>query len=154
MKKNILLIIFLVFLMVMNGVLLFLVIKKPSQRQRPPREFISEQLNFNETQTASFLEFDREHHRRMREINFELNDLKQMLFSELGNSSLGDEQLDSITEEIGTLTKAREIEVFRYFSEVEKICNDKQKQKLKRIVSGALRHGPPGDRPPGGPPPR
>lgn len=155
MKKNILLIILFVFLMVMNGVLLFLVVKKPTQRQRPPREFISKQLDFNNEQTDRFMELDREHHRKMRRIDDELHELKNMLFSQLGNTDFTDEELDALTQSIGELTKARETEVFRYFGQIEKICNETQKQKLKRILSGALRPRPPGDRPPpGGPPPR
>ena len=155
MKKNILLIVLFVFLMVMNGVLLFLVVEKPAQRQRPPRKFISSQLDFNDEQTDRFMELDQEHHRKMRRIDDELHELKNMLFSQLGNADLSDEELDSLTQSIGELTKARETEVFRYFGQIEKICNETQKRKLKRIVSGALRPRPPGNGPPpGGPPPR
>ena len=156
MKKNVLLIVFLGFLMVMNGVLLYLVVKKPNQKQRPPREFISSRLDFNEEQTESFMELDREHHRKMRGIDNELRELKEILFSNLGGTELSDEELDSLAKKIGKLSTAREMEVFRYFRQIEENCDAKQKQKLKRIVSGALRPGPPGDRPPspGGPPPR
>ena len=71
--------------MVMNGVLLFLVVKKPTQRQRPPREFISNQLDFNDGQTDRFMELDREHHRKMRRIDDELHELKNMLFYDVNN---------------------------------------------------------------------
>ncbi|MEM9076985.1 MAG: hypothetical protein AAGC43_08095 [Bacteroidota bacterium] len=155
MKKNIVLIVFLGFLMVMNGVLLFLVVKKPNQRHGPPREFISNQLDFNEVQTERFMELDREHHRKMRGFDNELRDRKEVLFSHLGDTDFSDKELDSLTKRISELSKAREMEVFRYFRQIEEICDTKQKQKLQRIVSGALRPGPPGDRPPpGGPPPR
>lgn len=141
--------------MVMNGVLLFLVVKKPNKRQRPPRDFISTQLDFNDEQTARFMELDRKHHRKMRGIDNELRELKEILFSHLGDTDLAENALDSLTQRVGELSKAREMEVFSYFGQIEKMCDAKQKQKLQRIVSGALRPGPPGDRPPpGGPPPR
>ena len=155
MKKNLLLTIFLVFLMVMNGVLLYLFIVKPEGNNRPPRKFIAEQLNLDDNQLLKFRVIDKEHHQKMREMEMESRELKGLLFSNLDNPDFTDEELDSIANLIGNLAYNREKEVFYYFNELESICNAKQKMKLQQIVSGALRpglgagHGPNQ----GGPPP-
>ncbi len=154
MKKNVLLTILLLFLMVMNGILLFMVVNEPEKRHGPPRNFIADHLDFNEEQMAKFMEFDEDHHRRMRRIDDRFRRSKEMLFSKLG-SDVSQKELDSLTELMGVLSQEREVEVFRYFNTIGKICDDKQKRKLKEIVSGALGRGRPGGRPPhDGPPPR
>ncbi len=153
MKKNIVLMVLLGFLIVMNGILLFLVVKKPDRKHRPPKEFITERLNFNEDQIIKFGTIDEAHHRKMRTIDGESRKLKEILFSDVGNDAI---KIDSIAGLIGSLAKERELEVHDYFEKIEKICDDKQKLKLRRIVAGALKPRPPGGGPPhdGPPPPR
>ncbi len=154
MKKSVLLIVLLFFLMVMNGVLLYLIVQKPDRKQRPPIEFIAEQLEFNSEQREIFSGFLEEHRHKMRRMDGELRNLKQQLFSGLGEEDQTKRTLDSIADRISRLSKARELEVYDHFNRIHEICNEEQKQKLKKIVSGALRHGPPGERPrPQGPPP-
>ncbi|SHG85720.1 hypothetical protein [Flagellimonas flava] len=150
MKKNILLTVLLVFLMVMNAVLLFLILDKPDEKRRPPRKFITAELGFSEAQQIEFAEIDREHHRAMRRLDRHSRDLKELLFSKLDDTSFHQNELDSITGLIGQLSEDREREVFSYFRKVSKICNEKQKLKLERMLFGALKHGP---RPEGPPPP-
>jgi len=155
MKKNLLLTIFLVFLMVMNGVLLYLFIVKPEGNNRPPRKFIAEQLNLDDNQLLKFRVIDKGHHQKMREMEMESRELKGLLFSNLDNPAFTEKKLDSITILISDLAQNKEKEVFSYFKELEKLCNAKQKMKLQQIVSGALRPGlSAGPRPnQGGPPP-
>ena len=148
MKKNALLTILLVFLMVMNAVLVYLIWNKPDKRMRPPRNFITNQLDFDPGQESEFLEIDRIHHLKMRRIDDQSRDLKEILFSSMGDAAFTDAKLDSITNLIGTLSQAREKEVFSYFRQIESICNEEQKITLQGIVRNALRHGP---RPPGPP---
>ncbi|WP_136466429.1 hypothetical protein [Flagellimonas onchidii] len=150
MKKNLLLTILLVFLMVMNGVLLFLVLNKPDKRKGPPRMFISGQLGFDKGQQSEFLEIDRIHHLKMREISNRSRDLKEYLFSRIGDTNFTEQKLDSITNLIGRLSADKENEVFSYFKRIESICNKDQKIKLGIIVQQALKRGP---KPHGPPPP-
>ncbi|MDT0605449.1 hypothetical protein [Croceitalea rosinachiae] len=149
MKKNLLLTILLIFLMVMNGVLLYLVLNKTERKNRPPKVFITQQLGFNDNQLADFRSIDEEHHRKMRALEDNSRDLKELLFSNLDNTNFTTNELDSITNLIGQLSIDKEQEVFNYFKALENICTDKQKIKLKNIVTGALRRNPQrGDPPP------
>lgn len=155
MKKNLLLAILLIFLMVMNGVLLFLMLNKPEKRKGPPGTFISNQLGFDPGQQAEFLEIDRIHHFKMREISNRFRDLKEHLFTRMGDADFTEEKVDSISNLIGELSAAKEKEIFSYFRQIEDICNKDQKLKLENIVHQALRRGPgpgPGQGPPGPPP--
>ncbi len=155
MKKNILLAILLIFLMVMNGVLLFLLLNKPEKRKGPPGTFISSQLGFDLGQQSDFLEIDRIHHLKMREIGNRSRNLKEYLFANMDDVDFTDKKLDSITDLIGKLGAEKEREVFSYFKQIESICNKEQKLKLESILQQALRRGPgpgPGHGPPGPPP--
>ena len=149
MKKNVLLAILLLFLMVMNGILLYLVLNKPERRERPPRNFIAQQLDLDENQLEEFNRIERTHHREMRRIDGRFRDLKEMLFMNLNNRQFTEKELDSVTQLIGKLSIDREKEVFLYFKALEGICTEKQKIQLENIVSGALK--PNFER--GGPPP-
>lgn len=156
MKKNVLLTVLMVFLMVMNGLLLYLVLRKSDRKPRPPKAFIAHELGFDERQMTKFMKFDEEHHQKMRAIDGQIRELKEILFSYLADEKAARNKIDSIGDRIGMLSKERELEVFGYFSSIEEICNESQKRRLKRIVTGALRPGPPGGRPPHDrpPPPR
>ncbi|MBS9464268.1 hypothetical protein KIM67_17725 [Flagellimonas sp. 389] len=146
MKNNTAITILLIFLVVMNGILLFLVLKKPERQKRPPRSFISHQLGFDEIQQQKFNKIDSEHQSRMRGMDGRSKDLKKYLFLGLGDSTFTDKKLDSVSILIGALSKEKEIEIFNYFKEIKKVCNEGQQSKLEAILSKALQHGP--NRPP------
>lgn len=152
MKKNILLIILLLFLVLMNGILLFLVLKKPNREHRQPKDIIVKELAFNENQLVKFQEFNDKHHYKMSEIEAESRDLKKYLFSNVGNVNLTQDKLDSITILIAKLGVEKEKEIFSFFQKIETISNSEQKIKLKKIVKGALKGGRERNGPP--PPPR
>jgi len=150
MKKNIIVYILLGFLMVMNAVLLFIVVKEPEKRMRPPREFIYDRLNFREEQVDQFLEIDAAHRNKMKSIDGETRRLKETLFSNLEREN---EKVDSIASRIGSLSKERELELHSYFKQIEDICDQKQRKQLEHMLRGAVRPKPPGHGPHDGPPP-
>ncbi len=156
MKRNVLLFVLLIFLMVMNGVLLYLVMQKPDRKIQPPKSFISERLDFNKEQLTEFSKYEREHRQKMRYIEERSRELKEILFSNIGSEESKEMKIDSIGALIGTLEKEREIEVFDHFRQIESICDEDQKQQLKRILNGAFGPRRPDGRPPndGPPPPR
>lgn len=142
MGRNILLTVFLLFLMIMNGVLLYLVLKKPNERRRPPRELIANQLNFNEIQTQEFQKIEREHHRKMRSIDGGIRASRDYLFSNISNSGFSEQKRDSVIQVIANFQMEKEKELFTNFKQIENLCNEEQKMKLEMIVSKALRRGP------------
>ena len=144
-----------VFLMVMNGVLLYLVIRPAEEKNRPARTFISDQLEFSAAQMEEFQLLEEAHHQKMRQIDRRLRELKEMLFEHLSTADRSSPEIDSIGKRIGALATERELEIFAHFSNIRDLCDERQKRRLNEIVKGALRPGPPRHRPPphGGPPP-
>ncbi|MEM6892834.1 MAG: Spy/CpxP family protein refolding chaperone [Bacteroidota bacterium] len=153
MRKNTIILIALVFLIIMNGILLYLVVQKPERPRRQPREFLAKELALNPQQLEQYEILEKDHHRQMRALDDRFKRLKGDLFRKLGEPS-DEKMVDSLTRLIGQLSQERELELFHHFSDIERICTPEQKEKLKQLVAGALHpkgppHGPsPHDRPP------
>ncbi|QXP68104.1 Spy/CpxP family protein refolding chaperone [Polaribacter sp. AHE13PA] len=161
--KSKLLPILLILLLLLNGVLIFMMVKKPHENQRinPTRNFLTEQLSFTETQKASFKTLDVAHRQVMRGLEDQLKDQKDILFDSFNKK---DFKIDSLTTKIGLLQAKKDAEVFSFFKQVREICTADQVQKFDKIIKEAIRGGdrmPPNDGnmpPPGNermpPPPR
>jgi len=77
------------------------------------------------------------------ELDQEEKKLKDKLFSKISESKVNPLEIDSISSLIGENRKNKDLEVFNHFREIQEICNDNQKEKLKRIVMDALHKGAP-----------
>ncbi|GAA3654236.1 Spy/CpxP family protein refolding chaperone [Flavivirga jejuensis] len=153
MKKNVLLYILLVFLIVVNGFFLFNYIgnsDKIDNKERPkgPANFIVKQLNFDDEQMQQFEEINKKHHQQMRRISDNNKKLKDALFNRISDISLKENTVDSITTLIGEKEKEKGEVIFYHFKSIQALCNDKQKKKFKRIINDALHKG---DKPEGRP---
>lgn len=174
MKKNIILYVLLIFLVIVNGFFLYNSIGQPDARgengRQDPMSFIVKQLNFDDVQLEKMDLINEKHHSKMKRISDDLRDLKDSLFTKLSDKELNDETVDSITSLIGEKQKEREKEVFYHFKSIQDICSEKQIKKFETIIKDALRkgdddgqmsrrpEGPNGERPPNReghqPPPR
>ena len=128
----------LVLLILLNGVLIFMLIKKPHQNKRPQQQknFLIHQLQFTDNQKDTFLDFNRVHRKKMKHFDQQLRKHKDALFNSFSAGTLN---IDSISVRIGTLEGAKEVEVFRFFTAVRKLCNKGQKQKFDGIIKRALK---------------
>lgn len=155
MKKNLILYILLVFLIVVNGFFLFNYMgngndKKQNNPNRPG-DFIVKELGFNKAQLEQFGKNSKGHHQTMIGLSADIRNLKDELFDRLSDSSLNKVTVDSITTLIGEKEKEMETETFYHFKTIQSICNDKQNEKFKKIIKDALhRGGERGQRPPPG----
>ena len=112
-----------------------------------PSSFIAKQLNFDDTQLESYNQFEKTHRKNMRTISDNLRELKDGLFDNISDTSISQNKIDSITTLIGNNEKAKELEVFNHFRNIQLICNEKQKKHFNSIMKDAL-HGNKGNRPP------
>jgi protein CpxP len=144
MKKNLLLYILLIFLIIVNGFFLFNYIGKPHMKgprgPQGPSNFIAKQLNFNDTQLDKFGELINSHKKRMRTISDDLKELKEGLFDNISNMSISESKIDSIATLIGNNEKEKDLEVFNHFRNIQSICNEKQKKYFDEIMRDALSH--------------
>ena len=130
----------LILLVLLNGVLIFMLINKPHEKLplRQEGNFLTEQLQFSESQKKDFNSLDKNHKNVMMKIDEEVRRNKDILFNSFSNN---DFKLDSIASEIGLLEGKKEIEVFIFFSKVRKMCTDEQIMKFDNIINEALRGG-------------
>lgn len=160
--KTKLLPILLTLLVVLNGVLIFMLIKKPHENRlgkRAQRNFLTEQLQFSESQKEQFRDLDLPHRDKMKEFDTKIREHKDFLFSSFSKENFSP---DSIVSIIGDFEVKKEIEVFNFFKKVRNICKENQLNSFDEIIKQALNgknRKPPVDgrmRPPmdGGHPPR
>jgi hypothetical protein len=155
MKKNVILYVLLVFLIVVNGFFLFNYIGNTSgnniNEPQRNRNFIVKELGFNKAQLEEFKEKSEGHHKTMIRLSDEVKELKDVLFSKLSDDFVDESVIDSISSLICEKEKVKEKEVFYHFKMIQELSNDTQKEKFKTIIMDALRQDEQGQRPP---PPR
>lgn len=156
MKKNLLLYILLIILLLANGFFLFQHFgDKKENRNKGKRgqgNFIARQLNFNETQLNQFNDIRSFHRKTMRSYDDDIKDLKGKFFSNISNENTPKSLIDSIATLISEKEKLKDIETYNYFTEVRNICEDHQKEQLSFIIKKAIHNE--GYRRPNGPPRR
>ena len=138
--KSKLLPVLLVILMLLNGVLIFMLIKKPHENKRHPqeRDFLIMELKFTNNQKDKFLSFDTLHRENMMRFDQQIRRQKDVIFNSFSESLTN---IDSLSLLIGELTRKKEVEVFRFFKSVRKICTKDQQAKFDKIISKALKGG-------------
>ena len=126
-------------LLIMNGVLIFMFIKKPYEKPfNPERNFLTEQLQFSETQKKEFIKLDKTHRSLMMSFDAKIIDFKDVLFNSFSKENFNP---DAIANQIGIFEAKKETEVFRFFSKVRKLCTEEQVFNFDRIIKKALKKG-------------
>jgi protein CpxP len=138
MKKNILLYILLIVLVVMNGFFMFKIFGDSHPPGHNPGIFIAKQLNFDETQMQDFTKLNDTHHDAMRGISREVKELKDQLFNELSEVEVNKSKINDLTRRIGENERQKDLKTFYHFKEVQKICTDEQRSRFNSIIQDAL----------------
>lgn len=138
--KSKLLPILLVVLILLNGVLIFMLIKKPhlNRKENAERSFLIEQLQFSESQQEKFKTLDNIHRDRMMNLEVSIRKQKDILFNSFADETIN---VDSLARVAGNLEIKKELEVFNFFKEVRKICTPEQQNKFDAIIKEAIRGG-------------
>ena len=130
----------LLLLVLLNGVLIFMLVTKPHQNRnlKVPRNFLTEQLQFSDTQQQKFIELDEIHKHKMIEIDRQIITQKNILFNAFDDKNINIDSLASIT---GQLEAQKDVEVYRFFNSVKEICDKEQQKKFTKIIRKALTRG-------------
>jgi hypothetical protein len=139
--KSKLLPIFLIILIVLNGVLIFILLKKPHEKgpqNKSQRNFLTEQLQFSTIQKEQFKDIEQPHKEHMTAFDAETRRNKDFLFCSFSKKNF---KSDSITKILGTISGNKEAEVFHFFQKVRNICNDEQLKTFDDIILRALHNG-------------
>ena len=152
MKKNTVLYILLVVLIIMNGFFLFNYIGRPGQNG--PNEsgnFIASELNFNDTQLAQFKTLEIKHRTAMRAVGDDIKSLKDQLFNNITAPSVNQQDINKLITSIADNVIIKENELFARLRGIYQLCDDKQKEQFKSIIKKARRFDMPGPEHPGRP---
>ncbi len=151
MRKKILYTFFII-LLIANSVLLYMLIEKPHKKGGSNDNYLTKELQFNEVQEEKFQFFDEEHRRQMQKIEKQIRASKKLLFNSFSDTTFSP---ITITERIGELETKKEQELYAFFKEVRKLCDENQAKKFDQIIKKALhKRGPKGRGPNRRPPPR
>lgn len=140
MKKK-LLYAFLILMLTINVVLLYLIVdkrigKEPSKGQT----FLTEQLEFSEAQKNRFFELDKIHRQKMMKMDDELKNLRELLFNSFDQQNIS---IETLTMKMGDIETEKHQELFSFFSEVRRMCNEEQTQKFDQIIQEVLKRRAP-----------
>lgn len=115
--------------------------KKAAQKQQQQVEmpseqrtrFFREQLNLRQDQMDIFRELNRNYNRSARRVSNELESLRIKMVEEMGLESPNQEQLDSISVNIGNLHADLKKLTIQYYLDMKEVCDENQQQKLNEI---------------------
>jgi len=135
--KNKIIYLLLITLLITNCVMLFMLIKKPHERNLKGKKgnFLMQKLKLDETQEKEFLVLDELHREAMRNIDDAILKSRKKLFNSFDSSM---DINESLVLKIGSLVSEKEREVFSFFSKVKVICNEKQVEDLEEVIKNAI----------------
>ncbi len=139
MKKQTILYILLIFLIISNGFFLVHYLGKPKRKGHKPESFITKKLNFDEKQMIDYQSISDLHFDKMQSISKNIRSLKEAMFSKISDQNVSQSYLDSITDLIAVQEKEKDLEIFKHFQKVRRICNEEQKERFTKIVSDAMK---------------
>lgn len=152
MKKNTILYILLMVLIIMNGFFLVNYIGRPEHKG--PKEsgsFITNELNFNENQLQQFNTLEENHHNTMKAIGDDEKLLKDELFEEITATTVNESSIDSLLHLISEKEKLKEKEMFGRLRSIYELCDEQQKEHFSEIIKRARQfdnQGPKGPKKP------
>lgn len=166
MKKNTarLIIAAVIVMIILNGILISLWWSNQSQRKIEPRptitiinEFIIQEMGFDEHASTEFIAFAERHHHNQMQLQRRYRDIKGRLNMAMLNQHRN--EADTLINELSDVVKNKELELYRFFSDVMSISNEDQRNKFGRIfreATGAPEYGrlPLGNSPNHRPPPK
>ncbi|WP_452218829.1 Spy/CpxP family protein refolding chaperone [Lacinutrix undariae] len=143
MKKNLILYILLVFLILANGFFLVNYLGRPEAHQgnKGPGDFLSKELNFDAAQMQEFKKLNKNHHKNIEDLLKELQELKHELFIRSYQDIEDAIIIDSIASRIGENEKQKDLLSFKYFKSIRALCNDTQKKEFKNLIEKSLKGG-------------
>lgn len=125
---------------------------KPHDKKKgPPMKesmLIRDVLDFDTEQTKKFDEIEKKFFEEDRKLQNEFRNNKEKIAENLASDSSNQESLDKLTEETVQIFRRLRINNQQRFSEIKKLCNDKQKEKFSIIIHEIINSPHPGFPPP------
>lgn len=124
-------------LLLLNITLLgFIWVKKPNHEPPP---FLEEKLNLTEDQKEQFERLKAEHMDGMKELESDINRLRDKLYEDFSDEKLSDSEVKKISQELGELRAKGDFLTYQHFQDVLAICNSDQQEKFGELVTEIVR---------------
>jgi hypothetical protein len=95
--------------------------------------FFCDRLGFSNSQMLEFREVNQPFRDRVREINSDLNRIRQTMLDEMSKEESDTILLSSLADSVGQLHSELKKETYRYYLSMKEICNGQQEETLKQI---------------------
>ena len=105
-------------------------IEMPSEQRT---RFFREQLNLRQDQIDIFRDLNREYNRSARRISYRLEEFRTEMVEEMGKKDPSQDDLDSISENIGELHSELKKVTIQYYLDMKEVCDIGQQEKLNDI---------------------
>lgn len=98
--------------------------------------YFRDQLNFNGDQMSRFVEFNPLFRENVRNINNDLNLLRQSMLSEMVAENCDTNKLNTLSDSIGYMHAYLKKMTYKYYLEIKNICDQQQQEKLEQLFGG------------------
>ena len=138
MKKNKLLYILLIVLLISNAFFLFKHFGDKHDRRgndrKGPRNYVIKELNFTEAQEKQYHDLRSAFFSNMKIQDSNIRLLKDEFYSYLSREELSTKNIDSLASLISEKEKQKDLELFNYLGKVRSMCDGEQKERLAEII--------------------
>jgi len=98
--------------------------------------YFRDQLGFNDEQMSQFAGFNPAFRKNVRNINKELDLLRDRMLSEMASKECDSVKLELLSDSIGYMHANLKKVTYKYYLDIKNICNQQQQEKLKELFSG------------------
>lgn len=99
-------------------------------------QYFRNQLNLTSEQMTLFADFNAVFRENARQINSDLNKLREKMLSEMTAEESDKDKLDKISDSIGYLHADLKKITYKYYFDLKNICDSQQKSMLEQMFSG------------------
>lgn len=111
-------------------------VEMPSEQRT---RFFKEQLDLRTTQMEVFRNLNRDYNRSARRVTIQLEELRLQMVEEMGENNPDEEELRTISENIGSLHADLKQLTIQYYLDMKAECDEEQREKLNAIFKSMLK---------------
>jgi Spy/CpxP family protein refolding chaperone len=108
-------------------------VQSESASMRFSGRYFRDQLNLNEEQMNRFREFNPQFRQQVRNVNYQLNDIRRKMLDEMSSPDCDSVRLNLLSDSVGLLHADLKRLTYKYYFDFKDICNNEQKVKLDQL---------------------
>lgn len=105
-----------------------------NQKENSPKEFLSKNLNFSESQKNTYFKLAKEHNESAKIIRDQIKNDKESLFQLLKSDTINDSVRNDKALKVSMSIQALDILTFDHFRKVRAICTEEQKPQFDDLI--------------------